>query len=77
MNDYESLVQMARMVNQYQPGLLSVEIDGESPNGIRYKFIDDESARRFFGLRGLQKGIEGKSENLRLDGHDVVELWGE
>lgn len=75
MKDINVFAQMARMVYQYQPGLLGIEVDCNLPNCIRFSFSDNETAMKFFRLRALQKGMEGKSENLLLDGCDVVEVW--
>ncbi len=76
MHDFHDIAQRAMMEYRRQPGLVSVEVEGEPPCGLRYRFRDVSEAGRFRNLRSIQHAYEQGSKFLDLDGCDVVETWG-
>ncbi|MCE1274943.1 MAG: hypothetical protein LWW75_10560 [Chlorobiales bacterium] len=75
MRDFQYLALWATSEYQMQPGLISVEIEGDPAVGLRYRFDEEASAGRFRLLRGLLHTFEPGNNELRIEGHDVVEVW--
>lgn len=61
---------------RWQPGLQGIDVEGQPPRGLRYRFEDNACARRFMMLRKLQGNHEhDRSRSLTFEGRYVVELW--
>lgn len=77
MHDFHKLAQRANNEYKHQHGLINVHVEGDPPVGLRYRFKEIRSANRFHLLRNLLHRAEGWSNSLRVEGCDVVEVWGE
>lgn len=77
MHDFQKLAEMAMIEYGYQSGLISIDVEGEPPVGLRYRLKDAESANRFHLLRRLMHSTEDWCSSLCVEECDVVELWAE
>lgn len=75
MRDFQKLAEMVMIEYGYLPGLISIDVEGDPPVGLRYRLKDAETANRFHLLRRLMHSSDGWSSSLRVEDCDVVEVW--
>jgi hypothetical protein len=75
MHNIHGLATNLRSVYRYQPGLVRIELEGAPAKGLRYKFDDAVSARKFMLLLGVLRSHGNEFGELWAEGCDVVEVW--
>lgn len=75
MRDFQAIALWAKAEYSLQPGLIDIRVEGDPAVGLRYRFDEVASAGRFRLLRGLLHTFEPESNELCVEGRDVVEIW--